>query len=384
MTDRPWRLRGGKLLGAVVVAACITPGVAVAADCADAAHSLSETVREGLGTDAATASLRKIVAACPDLAEGHFHLGVSLLQQKHADEAVASLKKALELKKEPAYLVALGDAYAEQKQLDHAQEAFSEALKFDAKSVRAMQGLAAVAISQGRYPVAEETLRRAIQIAPDEAPLFYNLGLVLEQTGRIDEALDSFRAATLRRPSYVSAQLHLGTAAIRVGRFEDAERTLRPLTLQDGQNPLLWLALGAAADGMGQLEAAVTDVDKALSFDPQLLPAQVNRAILLVKSGHVQEGRDQLVAMSGAHENNASIQSALGWAYLQSDQLDRAEASLNKAVELDPKDGFAQNNLGVVYSLRGDSERAQRSFQKARELRPSLKEPAANIQSVIE
>lgn len=361
-----------------------TAGVASAADCAEASRALSETVREGLGTDGATANLKKVVALCPDLAEGHFHLGLSLLQQKHSDEAILALKHALDLKKDPAFLIALGNAYAAQQQYDRAQDAFAEALKYDAKSVRAMQGTAAVAIQQGKFPAAEETLRKAIQIAPDEASLFYNLGLVLEQTGRGEEALESFRAATLRKPSYLSAQLHLGTTALRLGRYEDADRALRPLTLQDAQNPLVWLSLSAASEGLGHFDTALSHIDKALSLDAQLLPAQVNRAILLMKNGRTTEGRDQLVALSGAHQGYAPIQSALGWAYLQAEQLEQAEAALTKALELDPKDGFAQNNLGVIYSLRGDSERAQHAFQKARELRPTLKEPAANIQSVVE
>lgn len=360
------------------------PAHTFAADCGEASRLVSETLREGLGSEASTASLRKAVTLCPELAEGHFHLGVSLLQQHQADDAVTALKRALDLKRDPSFLIAIGNAYAEQRQFDRARDAFQESLKFDAKSVRAMQGLAAVAIAQGKFPAAEETLRKAIQIAPDEAGLFYNLGLVLEQTGRGEEALESFRAATLRRPSFFGAQLHLGTAALRLGRFEDAERALRPLTLQDSQNANVWLALGAASEGLGQLDSALSSVDKALASDPQLVAAQTNRAIILIKLGRVNEGRDLLVSLSTSHAGNAPIWSALGWGYLQAEQLELAQSALTKAIELDPNDGFAQNNLGVVYSLKGDTEHAQHAFQRARELRPTLKEPAANIQSVVE
>lgn len=377
------RFKSACLPGLMVT--CLLPIYSsVAADCTDAARKLAEAVRQGLDGEATEGTLRSVISICPELAEAHFNLGSVLLDRKRTDEAITALKKSIELKRDPLFLTALGNAHFMANHLGDAVASYQEALKLDSKSVKAMLGVSAVQIKQEKFQEAEDILRRAIQIAPDDATLFFNLGIVLEQGKRREEAQESFKAATARKPSYTLAQLHLASITIQLGEFEEANRLLKPLTVQEARNPLVWTLMAAAAEGMHEYGAALSNVDRALTIDPQLLSAQVNRGILLIKSGNLADGMDRLKSLAETHHDVSTVLGALGWGYLQEGNFESAEPILNKAIERDPNNAFAHNNLGVIYSQKGDNQKAKSAFARAKELLPLLKESRENLGVVID
>ena len=68
--------------------------------------------------------------------------------------------------------------------------------------------------------------------------------------------------------------------------------------------------------------------------------------------------------------NHQSAYNDLGRAYLELGRLDKAEAALKKAVELNPFSPHAYNNLGRIFWLRRRYEEAERSFRKQIEIVP--------------
>ncbi|MFN8389160.1 MAG: tetratricopeptide repeat protein [Bdellovibrionota bacterium] len=355
-----------------------------AADCSGASKTLADILKEGIGTKMAEAKVRDLIRDCPDLAEAHFQLGISLIDQGKPADAVTSLKKAIELKRDPLFYIALGNASVANDNLTAAEQAFDEALKIDPNSTRAMQGMSVVYVKQKRLPAAEEVLRRAIQITPEEAGLFYNLGLVLDQLGRLDEASESFRAASERRAAYAEALIHLGDVSLRSGNSENAEKAFRQASLHDPKNPLVWLGLASALEANKDLPGALSNCEKALALDPNNLRGRLNRAILLVKLGKKEDGVKQLASLLEANPKNAEVESALGWAFLQNQDLNAAQTHLEEALKLNDKDSFSYNNLGVLFELKGESDKAKRAFEQARSLSPQLGAPDSNLKTLDE
>ena len=66
-----------------------------------------------------------------------------------------------------------------------------------------------------------------------------------------------------------------------------------------------------------------------------------------------------------------------GWSKSPAEDLNKAEAFVEKAQELDPKNPDAQNLLGNIYTLRGDYDRAIEEGKKAVELAPNVSETYA-------
>lgn len=361
---------------------------AEASDCPGAAKLLTDTIKQGIGNDQANNQFHSVISQCPELAEGHFYLGLSLLEQEKAQEALPSLKRAIELKKESTFQVAYGNALVKLNNYSAGETAYLDALKTDGNSLKAMQGLSVVYLQQGRVAEAEAVLRKAIQISPDEASLFYNLGLVLEKLGRLDEAVEGYRAATERRNNYAAAQIHLGSAYIRLGKTQDAEHILRQASLHEPRNSSVWLALAAVAEGRGEFDSALQNLSKALSVDANNFFAELNTGIVLVKMGKRTQGIEKLKQLVEGNisnvENNARTLSALGWAYLQDRNFPMAEENLEAALKANPQDAFAYNNLGVLFELKGDREKAKKAIEHAHEINPNLTESSSNLTNFLE
>jgi superkiller protein 3 len=222
----------------------LTSSSAVAADCPTAATLLSESQQSGSSLSAQESKLREVLEKCPDLAEGQFQLGNTLLKAGRASEARKSFEKAIALKRDSLFLVALGNASLELKDEGAAEDAFEDALKADTNNAKAMQAMSVLSFRQGKKNRAEELLRKAIQVNPEDASLFYNLGIVLADSGRNEEAAESFRAASERRSPYPEALIQLGSALLRTAQYEQAERAFRSASLHDPTSALPKMGLG--------------------------------------------------------------------------------------------------------------------------------------------
>jgi len=62
----------------------------------------------------------------------------------------------------------------------------------------------------------------------------------------------------------------------------------------------------------------------------------------------------------------------LGMAYNRTDDLERAEASLRRALELSPRHPAALNELGIVYRRTGRFQEARESYERALEIHPDF------------
>jgi O-antigen biosynthesis protein len=69
----------------------------------------------------------------------------------------------------------------------------------------------------------------------------------------------------------------------------------------------------------------------------------------------------------------------LGSLYIIKNELDRAEKTLKRANELNPRDSSLNDNLGVIYSKKGEYNKAVRKFEKAIELNPKSADANFNL-----
>jgi len=365
-----------------VLFSLLTSAQAFALDCPAAAKSLADLAQRELGTSTVEAELRTVIGNCPDLAEAHFYLGLSLSKQNRAEEALKSFQKAADLKRDPHFLVAVGNVYSSLHNIKAAEQAYNDALKLSSTNTKAMQGLSVLLYEQGNAGGAEDMLRKAIQISPEDASLFYNLGVVLLRSGRVEEASESFRAAIERRSPYPEALIQQGTSALRLGRYDQAERAFREAALHDPKNPAVWTGLGSALDGEGNYPGALAQFEKALSFQPNYLLAKLNAAIVHVKNSNADVGIRELRALEKEHGDDGAVQGALGWALLQQRELDEAEQALENATRIDPKNGYAWNNLGVLYRLKGNDEKARAALEHAKEIGGSTSIVDSNLSAL--
>lgn len=353
-----------------------------AADCPEAGKQLTEVLQSNSPATQVEDNIEKIISLCPEMPEAYYSLGVNLVEQSKLSEAIKNLKKAISLKDEDNFELALGNAQYLSNNFDDAEKAYNKVLTNDANSIKAMQGLSAVYLKQNKDLQAEEILRRAIQVSSDEAILFYNLGIVLEKLERYDEAYQSYKAAVERKSPYPTAQINLAKLLFSAGKIDEAERLFRQASLYEPKNPSIWLGIAAVQTQKNDFNAAISNTEKAISLDPGMLEAKVNQAVLLIKLDKKEEGLEKLIGLKQSNADNYKVISSLGWAYLENKKLELAKENLEAALRLNNKDAFSYNNLGIVLQLQGENEKAKLSFEKAKELKPKFKEVEINLDNL--
>ena len=142
------------------------------------------------------------------------------------------------------------------------------------------------AISLGDFARAEETLVRALQLAPEDPEAGSLLGWALMGQGRLDEARLACERVLTRVPGFALARVNLGYIALRRGAHDEAVELLVDSAHDEGDRKAALYAtfyLGLASQRCGAFAEAVSYFRRALALAPNLLEAyfETGRALWL-------------------------------------------------------------------------------------------------------
>jgi Flp pilus assembly protein TadD len=169
--------------------------------------------------------------------------------------------------------------------------------------------------------------------AGDDPRLVFLRGLALQQLRRWSEAASAFaEVPSSAGELYASARAALGYALGRAGRPAEAVRAVKRGLAAQPQDPTLLYALGEAYDRAGQREAALAEM----------------RRVLEVKADH------------------AEALNFLGYAYAErGERLEEAQGYVERALKVEPDNGYFLDSLGWVLFKRGDLPRAVTTLERA-------------------
>ena len=155
--------------------------------------------------------------------------------------------------------------------LDEVRQAL--AARPDLPEGHGLRGL--ILAAMGEVSAAEDSLRRAIQLAPNDGGALHNHGWFLCQQRRYGDAEKQFNAA-LALPQYrdgVRTMLAQGVCQARAGRLQEAERSLSRSFELDPANPVTAFNLSEVLLQRGELERARFYVLRIHAV-PELVSAQ--------------------------------------------------------------------------------------------------------------
>ncbi len=161
--------------------------------------------------------------------------------------------------------------YYRQRNYQAALEELREALKADPSYPDAFGMLGLVYMDLGDRPKADESFRRALELAPSDAEINNNYGWYLCQTGRERESLTYFDRALADRLYRTPVRpLHnAGVCMRRIGDLAMARGYLERAFQIDAGNPVAMFNLAEIALQQNELESAHFYAQRLLnSFDP--------------------------------------------------------------------------------------------------------------------
>jgi tetratricopeptide (TPR) repeat protein len=190
------------------------------------------------------------------------------------------------------------------------------------------------------------------------------------QAASAGSSVQTLEAAVKTRPTAAN-RLDLSRAYINAGQPEHAILVLLSLVAEDKNNALAWNNLCVANILQQAYVAAVENCNRAITLEPN---NQLARNNLRWAEDEQRKAISDLVG--GEKTPSASRDAAFyveeGLSQLNAGHTDAAIASWQRALELDPRNALAANNIGDAYMVKKQPDTALQWFLKASLLDPTL------------
>ena len=225
--------------------------------------------------DAAVEIYGAVPATSPYYGMSRLRAARSLFDADRVDEAIRLLEDiGAERPRDPTPWAQIGDMHRRQRQWEEAVTAYAEALdRVDAPAEPDWKLFYyhAVALERAdRWPEAEASFLRALDLSPDQAHVLNYLGYTWTELGvRLDEAERMLRRAVALEPEDGYIIDSLGWVLLRTGRVEQAVPLLEQAVRLQPADATINDHLGDAYWRAGRREEAVYQWNRADGLDPE-------------------------------------------------------------------------------------------------------------------
>ena len=187
------------------------------------------TVRPKKSATSAAPPAISFSQSVPEAAQKEYKRGVDNLKAKQAEQAITSLKKAIEIF--PDYydaLEQLGNTYVEQRDYQNAQPLLLRAVEINKDGWRAHYGLGIAQFNLNQRDNAINSLRRAVELNTNSVNAYMWLGIVMaQQSDTRLEAIRAFeRVVQLAKDEIPDAYFYLGSLYSRNNQHKEAADAL--------------------------------------------------------------------------------------------------------------------------------------------------------------
>ncbi|MBB6142909.1 tetratricopeptide (TPR) repeat protein [Silvibacterium bohemicum] len=351
------------------------------APAAEQGHSALGAILLRLGrTSEAIRELEKALAITPSDRSAQLNLAFAYEQSGEARKALpwfAKLEAASRLEKSalPPYIFAsYSRALAATQQFPAAISNMKLAVAGDPQNAEWQDELGSLYAQRQDWADATKAFTAALQLSPDSAMVHLHLGITL-QAGQQPGALDELKKASQLAPQNAAIALQLGQALANAGQDAQAIPVLRHALELDPALAAAAYQLGLALQRSNQLPEAVPLLQKALAADPDNGQVLTNLGMALCQAQQAKDAVPILQRAVARMPDDATAHQNLAAAYIQLSQFDDAVAQLRTAVEISPNAAQLHYNLGLAFKMQDDAANAIPELERAEKLDASASEP---------
>jgi tetratricopeptide (TPR) repeat protein len=237
--------------------------------------------------------------------------------------------------------------------------------------------MASEAYENGQYSESVNLFSLAVQ--QEEHPfLLNNLGVAYLGCNQPQEAVKVFERAVLLMPEVASFHSNLGTAFCALSNFADAEKQFFAALRIDPQN-------SEALVGVALVSILQNKPEQGLRFLSQVIPkdnfsqeVHYNTALCLYNMGLSKDAEIILKNYVDLNQDDASAHNALGVVLLKNNKLIEAKLCLDKAIDLDGKNGIYYYNRGNILKEQKIYKSAIDDYSRAIVFQPDMAEVYIN------
>ena len=262
------------------------------------------------------------------------------------------------------------------KQFQEALPLAEEALREDRNNPAYLHLYGVTLAALGQFYLAEDNLRKAVTLTPDQPVFEYDLGALLHQERKYIEAVPVLRRAVELDPENLTARMMLARSYVfsyhelQIPNF--VELTLEQLNYivkRDPKFPGVHHHVALVYINSGEPAKAVAELNTELRYNPTNAQARLELGETLLKLNQYHKAAEELLVAAKQAPQMAPIQFALAKAYKADGQGAKALEAARKCVEMDPQFADGHYLLGQLYRDTNQVELAREQFELFRQLK---------------
>jgi len=281
---------------------------------ADASMKMYMEKKDSFWAQKAVSAAQQAEQLRDNLPEVHFSLGNVYLRTGRTAEAIAELKRGLQLapKSDEGYR-RLGNAYLETGQKEDAVAAYLKAVEINPYYSGYHIDLETAYYSIGDTEKSLVEAKRVTELQPDSVPGWDNLGNAYVRAGKYDQGISAYQKSIELSATW-SAYSNLGNIYFMLKRYSDAVQAFEKAT---ELGPNQELAMGNLADAYrasGQKDKAMATYDKAIALafqdlqvNPQNTAAMEDLAVYYAKKGDGARGMEFIQRARGIDKKDVTL-----------------------------------------------------------------------------
>jgi putative PEP-CTERM system TPR-repeat lipoprotein len=287
------------------------------------------------------------------------------------DKAVTLAQRAVQRDSENVELLELlARTYFAAGNIDSAVGVYGRIVQLQPKSVNALYGLAWLQSETGKQAAARLTLGRALALDPAHADSLALQAALESRSGDKAEAMRSAKKLQALHPKSHAGHVLAGDIYMADRRFEDATKEyLRAKALAPTR--LVANRLYDSFLGAGRISDAEDAMLAWLQKNPSDIVARQEFADASMRAGRLKTAVTQYELVVKARPRSQQALNNLAWAYFETGDA-RAQATAQKAYDLNPRNAAVADTLGVILLQQGKTERALQLLRAAAEDTPEM------------
>lgn len=255
-------------------------------------------------------------------------------------------------------------------ELDAAADAARQALVLQASSHDAKLVLARVCIEQGRYAVAIDGLKKAIEARPHWPQAVYLLGVAQEKRGKLTEALASYRRAYALDESDLAPVKAAAEVLVAMGEARRAQLQIDSYLPKADEDPGMYELAGRLAMMNQEYDRAVEHYQQARDLDHKNLRYAEALGRAQYAAGRFEETLETLGELLDreGYKPLTAVHMMIGDAYLATDKPSQAFNAYFSATEQAPRTPAVWTAVARAALAMKDNPRAVLAARKALQL----------------
>jgi len=218
------------------------------------------------------------------------------------------------------------------------------------------------------------SLRRAIQLEPEEENNYTDLAAICQDYANYDLGLEITEVGLRHLPDSYLLHTQRGVMHAMKGQLAEAEKDFTQAIKLAPQETLPYFALGKDWMEMGKLKETIDMLRERVRLNPNDFLLEYELGEVLMRSGPEpgspveREATEAFETSIRLNPNFAYPRTELGKILLKRGELARATKELERAVELDPTEASPAYLLAQAYRKQGDIARAQEQLDHVSKL----------------